>query len=86
MTDRVNEMVERLREDLCANPLDAIDAADMLAELQEEVERLRKDAERYRFLRDDKSPLGWQSFNGTTAEKIDALLDAAIDAAREPRK
>jgi hypothetical protein len=86
MNDRVKALQERLRRKDGDARQDADDAADMLAELVEENERLRKDAERYRFLRDDKSPLGWQSFNGTTAEKIDALLDAAIDAALEPRK
>jgi hypothetical protein len=43
-----------------------------------EIERLRADAERYRWLRNDTSPLGWCAMNGTTPEKIDAVIDEAM--------
>jgi hypothetical protein len=36
----VNEMVERLRQELCANPMDAIDAADMLVAQQGRIAEL----------------------------------------------
>ena len=39
-----------------------------------------KAAARYRFLRDDTSPYGWQKANGKTADELDSVIDAAIAA------
>jgi hypothetical protein len=47
--------------------------------VRREMSELRRDAERYRWLRDDASPGGWQRREGKTAEQIDALIDAAMN-------
>jgi hypothetical protein len=88
----VNEMVDRLRWQ--APSISFCDeAADMLVELREENERLRKDAERYRWLLADEYTVSgrfnqvyrqWSGEDG--AEGFTRALDAAIDSALEPRK
>ena len=46
------------------------------AELKAECEALRKDAERYRFLRN--GPDGFDLSSADTMEEVDALIDAAM--------
>jgi hypothetical protein len=53
---------------------DCLEAGDMLKKQNDE---LWADANRYRLLRNDTSPYGWQARNKLTAEQIDTLLDAA---------
>ena len=65
------------------------EAAEELTRLRAEVEALRADAERYKFLRDDFSPMGMNiNGNHAWAYRRNATLkgpnlDAAIDAARK---
>jgi hypothetical protein len=64
------EQLERLKDEACERDI-------RLVGLRAQVERLRKDAERYRWLRDDK---------GSPIELSGETLDSLIDAALEPRK
>lgn len=51
-------------------------------DVQEELEALRKDAERYRWLRNEDGALDSFTaayFNTSTAEELDAAIDAARD-------
>ena len=65
-----------------------LDLRAQLAASQAECEVLRKDAERYRWLRD--APHAWQIGPWIGYEDIDhndgAELDAAIDASRKEKK
>jgi predicted 3-demethylubiquinone-9 3-methyltransferase (glyoxalase superfamily) len=90
MTDRTT-LVQRLREyhrevtELDGGECPALamvrEAADEIERLQRELAEARRDAERYRWLR-DKSPAKWTIDVGDLPLfKFD--LDAAIDAAME---
>lgn len=92
----MTDLVERLRkwaDDTGPGPFShhrriQEEAADELTRLRAEVEALRADAERYKFLRDDFSPMGMNiNGNHAWAYRRNATLkgpnlDAAIDAAR----
>lgn len=52
------------------------------AELKAECEALRKDAERYRFLRN--GPDGFDLSSADTMEEVDALIDAAMGKGEQP--
>jgi hypothetical protein len=93
MTDTKEAL--RLAEwlDRCAESIEQINAAAMLRTLAAEVEALRADAERYRYLRHDALMFGYDDSRaspwaviGTCHEDATpsawAELDAAIDAAR----
>lgn len=90
----MSDLVERLRkhdDDRLYREADELmsEAADELTRLRAEVEALRADAERYKFLRDDFSPMGINiDGNHAWAYRRNATLrgpnlDAAIDAARK---
>lgn len=91
MTDHT-DIVERLEKDKWH--ITAVDAEDAIAEitrLRAEAEALRKDAERYRWLRDRLFGADWDwnnegvpvvLFRWPDGASIGADLDAAIDAAK----
>ena len=49
-----------------------------ITRLEKKCAELRKDAERYRYLRNDSSMFGWQRMNKMSADQIDASIDAAM--------
>jgi hypothetical protein len=93
----VKEMIGRLRESLhedgCVKDgrgrKDELAAADMLAELLEENARLRKDAERYRWLFADEHTISGrfnQVYRQWNGEDGTAGFTSALDAAMKERK
>ena len=83
------ELTKSLRASAAAMPFDAAvavqyrAAADALEAQTREIERLRQDAARYRWLRERSSTMFVNiSINGEGAE-IAATLDSAVDAARK---
>jgi hypothetical protein len=58
--------------------LDIDDVAGQSPLAQRELEALRKDAERYRWLRD--APGSYEVFGGSCVSSMDANVDAAIEA------
>jgi hypothetical protein len=84
MSEAADE-IERLRAEnfaLAAGQCNSIIGDEGGSPVCKELERLRADAERYRWLRNDTSPFGWLAVNGTTPEKIDAAIDAAMKEAK----
>nr|WP_294974926.1 hypothetical protein [uncultured Pseudomonas sp.] len=55
---------------------------DLIDELRAENDALRKDAERYRFLRN--GPDGFDLSSADTMEEVDALIDAAMGKGEQP--
>lgn len=72
------ELIERLR---CFDRVTCNEAADALEAQALEIEALRKDAERYRFLRecdlDDMAAQYWPGGEVPVGEEFDAAIDAA---------
>jgi hypothetical protein len=50
---------------------------------ERELAEARRDAERYRWLRDKATTGDWQEIGGVTAETMEQAVDAAIDAAMQ---
>jgi len=94
MTDVLDELREAAARKWAGDP--AAQRAGLFARAAEEVDALRKDAERYRWLRDKADPDSNQPyvtvykknswgkwFNSVEIGSfLDAAIDAAIDAAR----
>ena len=95
-TAELKAEVERLRDGLLAWQTASMDIMRQLKKAEAEVERLRADAERYRWLRQRYPALTtMQAARGVgldlsrtfvnTAEKFDAAIDAARNALKEPK-
>jgi phosphoglycolate phosphatase-like HAD superfamily hydrolase len=89
----VKEMIGRLRDldkiIVESPPSIYAEAADMLAELLEENARLRKDAERYRWLFADEHTISGrfnQVYRQWNGEDGTAGFTSALDAAMKERK
>lgn len=90
LCDEAADEIERLRGELALKSRDALEARqdvrDLLA-LKNENERLRRDAERYRWLREDRLVAYVNIFrDGEFVSVYGIGLDAAIDAAMEKEK
>ena len=81
----MNDLVDRLRFVFSVSS----GAPTLLTEAADEIERLRKDAERYRWLRDAKTD--WSDarivmlyagpdFDRMAGDELDAAIDAALQA------
>ncbi len=96
ITDHLRAERDALRAELATIKAQAEDATEYVLALENkrlraEIEALRKDAERYRWLRDIapwKSPLAvtWAPLPDDTVYLLQGQLDAAIDAVRKGEK
>ena len=85
------DIVERLRLGTKFDTADKHEAADEIEKLRQQRDELQKDAERYRWLRDQKvtDDIGIamknECINGmlSNAENIDSYIDAAIAKCKE---
>lgn len=90
MSDKVEDALARIREDFPMSPAIANRCADTLrdeiASLRQQLEECKRDAERYRYLRDANGLYGIGGFKGFTKPRghpeRESEIDAAIDAAR----
>lgn len=49
-----------------------------------EYAKLKEDAERYRYMRNESSIMLWDAQKWATSHRLDMLVDEAIDKAKEP--
>lgn len=81
--ERLAQALDKLDVRTPANILNCSQAATLLRSQAAEIEALRADAERYRWLRDKASGSEWEDIgHGTSPQTTDAHIDAARQQSR----